>query len=341
MSDSNTAPASSGSGDNSQTLSSGMHLGPDVFQKTPKHYRHKIQPVPAYVLDGVVRGDDTFRSKDRDLALGPTYWSRFLSTFRATDAYAPNQVSQTNSDSVFDSYQLDQEWKGEEKLNRLYYGGPESSYMDSGESNGNNSGPYDKTKYRSHAGFWISENKKEWKPWLGDIIMNNSYIPLFFRIFTLFLSCVALGLAARIIVLSNHLSNSDHVSQQPSSIMAVVVQSVAILYLFYISYDEFTSQPLGLRDPQAKLRLIMCELLFVIFSSANLALSFNSLYDSRWVCTDNQMSSSSPSLLGSICDRQRTLAAFLFIILVVWCITFTISIIRVVQMVNRNDQRLS
>ncbi|KAG7901162.1 hypothetical protein KL935_002228 [Ogataea polymorpha] len=340
MSESHPGP-SSGSGVNSNTMSSGLNNGPDIFQKTPKHYRHKIQPIPPYVLDGVERGQIPLQPEANDNCYGPTYWSRFISTFRNIGAYAPDQFNRSGAESILDSYKLEQDWRGEEKLQRMYNGQPYSALHDTGDLNGNNSGAYHKAKYRSKAGYWISENKKDWKPRLNDILVYNSYIPLFFRMFTLFLSCVALGLAARIVVLNNHLDTTDHVSQQPSTIMAIVVQSVAILYLFYISYDEFTSQPLGLRDPQAKLRLIMCELVFVIFSSANLALSFNSLYDSRWVCRVNHSLMSDPNLLVSMCSRQRTLAAFLFIILVVWCIMFTISIIKVVQMVNRNDQRLS
>ncbi|ODV86429.1 hypothetical protein CANARDRAFT_189928, partial [[Candida] arabinofermentans NRRL YB-2248] len=169
-----------------------------------------------------------------------------------------------------------------------------------------------------------------WKPKLAEILMSNSYIPLFFRAFTLLLTCVALGLACRIMILSNRLDTEDHVSQQPSTIMAITVQSVAIVYLLYISFDEFTSKPLGLRDPRAKIRLILYDLLFIIFSSANLALSFNTLYDSRWVCRGSIQG----HLIGSMCEKQRSLSAFLFLILVVWCITFTISVVRVVQMVT-------
>ncbi|GME85678.1 unnamed protein product [Ambrosiozyma monospora] len=168
--------------------------------------------------------------------------------------------------------------------------------------------------------------------------MSNAYIPLIFRLTTLALSCIALGLACRIVVLSDKLDSSNKISQQPSSIMAIVVQSVAIAYLFYISYDEFSGQPIGLRDPYAKIRLMLLDLFFIIFSSANLALAFNTLYDSRWVCRGARVDASS-GLISSMCDRQRALSAFLFLALVAWCVTFTISVFRVVLVVSNNSRR--
>ena len=53
--------------------------------------------------------------------------------------------------------------------------------------------------------------------------------------------------------------------QQPSTIMALVVQSCALVYVIYIAYDEYTGKPLGLREPMSKMRLILLDLLFIIF----------------------------------------------------------------------------
>ncbi|GME90111.1 unnamed protein product [[Candida] boidinii] len=110
--------------------------------------------------------------------------------------------------------------------------------------------------YKKKASFFFSkEARKNWNSVLLDALISNSYIPLFFRIFIVFLSSVALGLASRIIVLSGRLDQDWHVSQQPSTVMAVVVDTVAIVYLFYIAYDEFTGQPIGLRNPHSKITL--------------------------------------------------------------------------------------
>lgn len=182
---------------------------------------------------------------------------------------------------------------------------------------------------KERARYWIRENKKAWKPKLLDSIMTNSYFPLFFRLISISLSTIALGLSSRLV----KLTKAFDISQQPSPLMAMIVQAVGILYLLYITYDEFTSQPLGLRDPTAKIRLVLLDLLFIIFSSANLSLSFQSIFDSRWVCT---VGSGPQELLydSSMCNEVKALTAFLFLTLVAWCINFTISVFRIVHAVS-------
>lgn len=182
---------------------------------------------------------------------------------------------------------------------------------------------------RQKAKYWIQENKKDWRPKLLESIRINSYFPLFFRLISLSLTTVALGLSAKLVV-STH---DNHVSQQPSPLMALIVQAVAIVYLIYITYDEFTSQPLGLRNPREKIKLILLDLIFIIFSSANLSLSFQSIYDSRWVCAENLYPG---DLLSNslMCKNVKALTAFLLVTLVVWCINFSISVFRIVHVVS-------
>ena len=186
---------------------------------------------------------------------------------------------------------------------------------------------------RERAKYWIDENKKTWKPKLLESIRTNSYFPLFFRLISISLSSIALGLSARIV----KMTQKYDITQQPSPLMAMIVQAVSILYLFYITYDEFTSQPLGLRNPRAKIRLIMLDLIFIIFSSANLSLSFESIYDSRWVCTIDI--NDSDSLFDSgMCVKVKALTAFLFLTLTIWCINFSISVFRVVHVVSYHEK---
>lgn len=170
----------------------------------------------------------------------------------------------------------------------------------------------------------------------NQLIMDNQYFVLALRICSGILSIIALGLAVRIFVDSRdiiHRSSSD-VGQQPSAIMAICVNSIAVVYIIYIAHDEFSGKPLGLRNPYGKLRLILLDLLFVIFCSANLALAFNTLFDKSWVCTaEGRSDSTSDGLLNinGICEKQKALSAFLFMMLVMWVITFSISIVRVIQ----------
>ena len=99
---------------------------------------------------------------------------------------------------------------------------------------------------------------------------------------------------------------------------------------------------MGLRDPLGKLRLILLDLLFIIFSSANLALAFNTLFDKRWVCRHDggpTARAGEDLTISYICRKQRALSSFLFVMVVLWVITFTISLVRVVEKVSSASPR--
>lgn len=106
--------------------------------------------------------------------------------------------------------------------------------------------------------------------------------------------------------------------------MAIIVDVVALPYIVYITFDEYVGKPLGLRSPRAKMRLILVDLLFIVFESANLALAFDALREANGSCTATYQSSKD----SDICDRAKALVSFLFIGLVAWIATFTISIFR-------------
>ncbi|ODQ66091.1 hypothetical protein NADFUDRAFT_10867, partial [Nadsonia fulvescens var. elongata DSM 6958] len=172
-----------------------------------------------------------------------------------------------------------------------------------------------------------------WKQKLTFILLNNPYVPLTLRAIIFVLSIIALALASSVYRYSGSFKPS--INQQPSTIMAVVVQTTALVYLVYITYDEYTGKPIGLRSPKDKMKLIMLDLLFIIFSSANLSLAFNTLYDEKWVCRpiDPLAQSAQVPYNHVICTRQRGLASFLFMILSMWVTTFTVSIFRLVERV--------
>jgi hypothetical protein len=114
--------------------------------------------------------------------------------------------------------------------------------------------------------------------------------------------------------------------------MAIVVDTIALVYILYITYDEYTGKPLGLRSPKAKMRLILLDLFFIVFDSANLSLAFDALSDVRWSCKDaNGLDGAAPRN-RSICVRQRALSSVLLVALVAWIITFSISVLRYVYL---------
>ncbi|KAH0558489.1 hypothetical protein GP486_004853 [Trichoglossum hirsutum] len=155
-------------------------------------------------------------------------------------------------------------------------------------------------------------------------LLRNPIIPLVFRLIIWFFSLVALALGGSIF----HISQMEGLSQRPSTLMAIVVDIIALVYILYITYDEYTGKPLGLRSPKAKMRLILLDLFFIVFDSANLSLAFDALSDVRWSCKDDdELGGATPSN-GPLCVQQRALSSVLLVALVAWIMTFSVSVLR-------------
>lgn len=111
--------------------------------------------------------------------------------------------------------------------------------------------------------------------------------------------------------------------------MAIIVDAVALPYILIITHDEYFSKPLGLRPPAAKLRLVLLDLAFIIFESANLALAFESMAG-----VDGSCDTQTDGRQKVACDRSKSLAAVLLVALIAWLFTFTISMFRMVERIN-------
>ncbi|WPK23049.1 hypothetical protein PUMCH_000273 [Australozyma saopauloensis] len=195
----------------------------------------------------------------------------------------------------------------------------------------------DTPRVRSKAGYWmLDEKRKDLAPTLQRIFVQNPLVPLLLRIMMLVFSTCSLALAINIFVNLRKEYDNVPVLQQPGTVFAIVVQSFAIIYIVYVAYDEYSGKPLGLRDPLGKLKLIMLDVFFIIFCSANLSLAFHSLFDTEWVCmAQPELGLSIHTLtVGFLCRRQRALVFFLLLIVFLWLLTFAISIIRVVDRVS-------
>lgn len=68
------------------------------------------------------------------------------------------------------------------------------------------------------------------------------------------------------------------------------------------SYADFGTCvcSLGLRSASTKTLLLLCDLFFVIFSSSNLSLAFDALYDHRWACYDDKVEIVMPNGNGGV-----------------------------------------
>lgn len=179
-------------------------------------------------------------------------------------------------------------------------------------------------------GFWLFSPAKRKRKLMRfhKILMNHPMVPAVIRMVVLVFSILALSLAGAIY----HHSDNVGCDNNSSTWMAIVVDVVAILYTIYITYDEYTSKPLGLRSHNAKMSLIFLDLAFIVFESANLSLAFQALTDVKWACRDarNDLDQTC-NYSQPICSRQKALTATLLIALFAWLTTFTISTLRCVH----------
>ncbi|PYH98571.1 hypothetical protein BO71DRAFT_426019 [Aspergillus ellipticus CBS 707.79] len=175
----------------------------------------------------------------------------------------------------------------------------------------------------------IKRRRKIWFKRLHNTLLRSPIVPLIFRLTVWCFSLTALALGGSI----QHLSGKYKHPQGPSALMAIIVDAVALVYLIYITFDEYTSKPLGLRSPSAKARLILLDIFFIVFDSANLSLAFESLSTVRGACTMAEVNQEVTPKNDAICDRQIALACVLLIALLAWLTTFSISVLRLVERV--------
>ncbi|ESZ99125.1 hypothetical protein SBOR_0535 [Sclerotinia borealis F-4128] len=175
-------------------------------------------------------------------------------------------------------------------------------------------------------------NKKKRETFVKRVqqtILMNPYVPLIFRLIVLTTSIIALSIAGSV----HHLSNKYSYSQSPSTTMAIVVDVIAIPYTLYITWDEYTGKPLGLRAPKAKIRLVLLDLFFIILEASNLTLAFDAISDSNGSCKIGNTGYN-----GVVCHRAKTLCAIITIALIAWGMTFAVSIFRLVERVGGREE---
>ena len=172
-------------------------------------------------------------------------------------------------------------------------------------------------------------------------LVRDPMVPLVFRLIIWFFSSCAVALGCSIFMLSKRYKFSE----SPSTLMAIIFDTIALVYGFFITYDEYSGKPLGLRSPAAKMRLVLLDLFFIVFNSANLSLAFDSLSDTRGFCAARPAHEPDLAQLGVqnfvLCDRQRALAGVLLIALVAWLLTFSVSLFRSVIVASTNRPLLT
>ena len=175
--------------------------------------------------------------------------------------------------------------------------------------------------------FWKSKQKGWWRR-AHHTVLRNPMIPLAFRSVVWIFSLIALALACSIVHETHKL---PRLVNTPSTKIAIGVDAVALIYILYITYDEYTGKPLGLRSARAKLRLLFLDLVFIVFDSANLSLAFEGLIaDSDGACAKGPPGPGENEEV-IVCHRQQALASVLLIALIAWLLTFSTSVLRSVH----------
>lgn len=182
--------------------------------------------------------------------------------------------------------------------------------------------------------FKFQARRKKWWERLQRTILRSSVIPLVIRTNVWLYSLIALALGGSI---------WKKYGRGSSPIMAVIVDGIALLYILYITYDEYTGKPLGLRSARSKMRLVFLDLFFIVFDSANLSLAFEAVSDSNGDCKKLEHATNTTitqnvhngMLTPDICHQQKALASVLLIALISWLLTFSISVFRLVERVTR------
>lgn len=169
-----------------------------------------------------------------------------------------------------------------------------------------------------------STRREVWFKRFHNSLLRSPMVPMILRLTVWCFSLSALALGGSI----QHMSDEGHHPQGPSALMAIIVDAVALVYLVYITFDEYTSKPLGLRSPSAKARLILLDIFFIVFDSANLSLAFASLSEVTGACTEAEVNQELDPRNDGICVRQKALASVLLVALLAWLMTFAISVLR-------------
>jgi hypothetical protein len=105
-------------------------------------------------------------------------------------------------------------------------------------------------------------------------------------------------------------------AQRGQVILAIVVDSSSVPYVFYMTFDDIFGAPLGLRRPIVKVSLTLLDLFFIILKAASTSLAFQAL---ETTSTDLNVS------------LVKALAACLLTGLVFWVVNFTISLLRIIE----------
>ncbi|KAH8681485.1 hypothetical protein BX600DRAFT_23720 [Xylariales sp. PMI_506] len=163
----------------------------------------------------------------------------------------------------------------------------------------------------------LMSRKQRFMTRFWDFMLRHPITPLIFRLLVLGTSIPALAVSTNI--LRRDSSAFESQAEINQAIVAIVVDAIAIPYIVYMTYDEYTGKPLGLRPPVQKISLTLLDLFFIVFKAASTALAFQALVF---------RGDSTAQVTGQL---ARSLAALMLVGLISWVVNFTISVFRLVE----------
>jgi hypothetical protein len=156
-----------------------------------------------------------------------------------------------------------------------------------------------------------------------DVILKHPLVPLAFRLTVLVTSVIALALGIKILEAGK--GKQTRGADWTQAVVAIVVDCVAIPYIGYMTWDEYTGKPLGLRSATSKISLVLMDLVFIIFKSASTTLAFEALVYHN-------------SPVKRVENYSRALAAFQTTGLISWTMTFTVNVFRLVRRLGGSEE---
>ncbi|KAL7629049.1 hypothetical protein AAE478_000567 [Parahypoxylon ruwenzoriense] len=170
----------------------------------------------------------------------------------------------------------------------------------------------------------------------GNFVLRHPIAPLIFRLVVLITTIAALALASNIFQREkNPTIPMDNAPETSQAIVAIVIDVVAIPYILYMIWDEYTGKPLGLRPPAQKVSLTLLDLIFIVLKSASTALAFEALvyHSGDGLSTD----SDSAAMERVSLHLARGLAALTLVGLIAWTLNFTINVFRLAEKLGGID----
>ncbi|KAI2602835.1 hypothetical protein GGR54DRAFT_464828 [Hypoxylon sp. NC1633] len=171
---------------------------------------------------------------------------------------------------------------------------------------------------------------------VSNFVLRHPIAPLIFRLIVLITTISALALASNIFQREDDPTTlNDNTPETSQALVAIVIDVVAIPYILYMIWDEYTGKPLGLRVAAQKVSLTLLDLIFIVLKSASTALAFEALvyHSGDGLSTDASQAVTEKAAL----HLARGLAALTLVGLIAWILNFTISVFRLAEKLGGID----